>query len=74
MVKMASFDVEEGGSDEEVRGSSLLSLVWVGTGGLGGHLLGTDEEEIVYLRFVIYNTSTQQVRKCTKSSHGLIER
>lgn len=39
----------------------------VRTAGLGGAALGSDEEEIVYLAYVVIDVLTNQVRQYTRS-------
>lgn len=42
-----------------------VCVLHVRTAGLGGAALGSDEEEVVYLAYVIIDVSTNQVNKRT---------
>lgn len=44
-----------------------MCVLHVRTAGLGGAALGSDEEEVVYLAYVIIDVSTNQVNKRTYS-------
>ncbi len=41
--------------------TTYLSVVHLATAGLNGHLLGSDEEEIVFICLVVVNIQTNQV-------------
>ena len=67
---VALFGGDEGlGACDEV-GGDVLCVMWTGTAGLGDHLLGTDEENIVFLRFVIYHAVQDKVRCLQEAALG----
>ncbi|XP_018014911.1 epithelial splicing regulatory protein 1-like [Hyalella azteca] len=55
-------EITDGGLvlDEDAAPCERLGIFWCGTAGLGGHLLGTDEENILYIRYLVLDVSTKQ--------------